>query len=392
MALTDIFGGASSTGAGAGVASSVVNGAVNLALSAQKYEQDRKNREAEVARLERREDSQYTRAVRDLLSVGYDARVAQTPPSPSSSQSVAPVQAPDFATDLSAGITSGLGVGKQEADFQQRQRELDQIQENNEWGVTGNMFQNMRQSIDDDNALAQNDMQYYHGRYVELKKFISAEMEIGDENAKRSFDEYEDAWEKKKKELLSKRHNFEVSLSAGNQSSNGTGSEHGTSSKSESSEKNSETDNVNAFTGEVVGETIGHSSSSTDASSIADKVTDIAKKAVSLGAKASYGYQHLTKDEKEELDKWSHKWLSENLSKDSKKFKSLTEEDKQAIVKVITETYANYIGAENYRTSIRDKKRELYRQIEEQYNSHQSNRYRSPRGSSVYLQKDVDMY
>ena len=74
------------------------------------------------------------------------------------------------------------------------------------------------------------------------------------------------------------------------------------------------------------------------------------------------------------------------------KYKGLSDKDKQAMLSVIADTYGNYMEARNYVTSIRDKKAELYRVTEEQYNSHEANRYRSPRGKESYFNKDVEAY
>ena len=374
---------------GLGAVGSVINGALNLYLSDQKREEEKRQRQEEVERLEKRENTQYSRSIADMMRAGYDPRAGQTNPPPASVASVAPQVSPDYAASVSEGVTSGLGVGSAEAGVLQRQQELDQAQENNEWTITGNMFQNLRQSIDDDMALAQNDEQYYHGRYVELRKFVSETLEVGDETATRTFDQYTDAWEKKKNELLSQRHNVTASISAGSQSSRSKGSEHQNGTNTGSETRQSEKDAVNAFTGEVAGETIENSSSSSQSSSILDKLTDVAKKVVSFGGSLTYGYQHLTEEEKSELAKWSHEWLSENLGKQSKTFKGLSPEDKQKIVQLITETYVNYSEARDYNVSVKDRKWELYRIIGEQYDSHQSHRYRSPRGSRVYLNKQT---
>lgn len=378
--------------AGMSAVGSVVNGALNLYLSDKKREEEKRQRQEEIDRLEKRENTQYSRSIADMLRAGYDPRVGQTNPPPASASSVAPQISPDYAASVTEGINSGIGLGSAEAGVLQRQRELDQAQENNEWTITGNMFQNLRQGIDDDLALAQNDEQYYHGRYVELRKFVSETLEVGDETATRTFDQYTDAWEKKKKELLSKRHNISASLSAGSQSSGSKGSERQNGSKIGSDQSQSEKDNVIVPTGEVVTGTLENSSSSSQSSSILDKLTDVAKKAVSVGGSLTYGYQHLTEEEKSELDKWSHEWLSENLGKQSKTFKGLSPADKQKIVQLITETYVNYSEARDYNVSVKDRKWELYRVIGEQYDSHQSHRYRSPRGSRVYLNKQTSNF
>lgn len=389
MALEETFGPATNSDSapkigGGSIGGAIVGGAISKVLSDEKFERDKRLREEEVARLQQRENTAYSRSIADMLRAGYDPRSGQTPPSASPSASVAPVESPNTAEVVSAGMSAGQQIGTAEQSFFATQRQLDQQQEQNEWTITGNMFSHLRQSIDDDLSLAQNDSQYYHGRYIELKKFVSQEMEIGGEASKRTFDEYETAYEKKKNELLSQRHNVSVQVSAGNDS----GAKHSTEKGSSSSSKNSDSDNINAYTSEVVGQTIGFSESS----SLTDKLQDVLTKSFKFGGSAGYGYQRLTEDEKSELRKWSHKWLDEQMSKSSAKYKGLSEKDKEAIQRVIADTYDNYMEARNYITSIRDKKSELYRVTEEQYNSHEANRYRSPRGKESYFNKDVEAY
>lgn len=183
MALEETFGPATNSDSapkigGGSIGGAIVGGTISKVLSDEKFERDKRLREEEVARLQQRENTAYSRSIADMLRAGYDPRSGQTSPSASPSSSVAPVESPNTAEFVSAGMSAGQQIGTAEQSFFATQRQLDQQQEQNEWTITGNMFSHLRQSIDDDLSLAQNDSQYYHGRYIELKKFVSQEMEI----------------------------------------------------------------------------------------------------------------------------------------------------------------------------------------------------------------------